>query len=179
MSGKLTLISSATASGSASIEFTSGIDSTYDEYVFYFVDMHPATNSVQLRVDFSIGGTFGSTNKTTTFFTAHHNEAGTDPSLAYVASRDEADSNASQEIGYTLGNGADQCSAGCLHLFSPSSTSKAKHFYTRLQGYHSSDYTEDVYVAGYCNTTSAIDGVKFVFSSGNIDTGNIYLYGVG
>jgi hypothetical protein len=183
MSGKLTLISSVTASGSASVEFTSGIDSTYDEYQLWFVDMHPATNGANLTVDFSIGGTFGSTTKTTTFFMAYHNEPGTDSGLTYVSSRDLAQSTSAQEIAFNIGNVADQCASGGLSLFSPSSTSKVKHFYSRVQGYHkqegaNGEYTEDVYAAGYCNTTSAIDGVKFVFSSGNIDTGNIYLYGV-
>jgi len=34
------------------------------------------------------------------------------------------------------------------------------------------------HVAGYCNVTAAIDGVQFSFSSGNIDSGTIKMYGV-
>ena len=45
--GDLTFISKQTASSSSSISFTSGIDSTYKEYIFYFVNMHPATDSVR------------------------------------------------------------------------------------------------------------------------------------
>ena len=183
MSGKLTLISSATASGSASVSFTSGIDSTYDEYQFWFVDIHPATNGANFTADFSIGGTFGSTTKTSTFFMAYHNEPGTDAGLSYVTVRDLAQSTDAQQIAFHIGNSSDQCAAGCLHLFSPSSTSRVKHFYSTTQGYHkdegaNGEYTENNYVSGYCNTTSAIDGAKFVFSSGNIDTGNIYMFGV-
>jgi hypothetical protein len=46
--GDMVLISSQTASASASISFTTGIDSTYKEYVFYFVNIHPATNNINL-----------------------------------------------------------------------------------------------------------------------------------
>ena len=35
-----------------------------------------------------------------------------------------------------------------------------------------------VYYAGYCNVTAAIDGVIFKMSSGNIDSGTIKLYGI-
>jgi hypothetical protein len=34
------------------------------------------------------------------------------------------------------------------------------------------------YVAGYFNTTSAIDEIQFKFDSGNIDAGTIKMYGV-
>ena len=39
--GELTFISKQTSSSSATISFTSGIDSTYMEYIFYFVNIHP------------------------------------------------------------------------------------------------------------------------------------------
>jgi hypothetical protein len=43
----------------------------------------------------------------------------------------------------------------------------------------SDDDVHNNYVAGYCNTTTAIDGVQFKMSSGNIDSGTIKLYGIG
>jgi hypothetical protein len=45
--GDMVLVSSATASSSASIEFTLG---SYKEYKFFFVNMHPATNNVEFRI---------------------------------------------------------------------------------------------------------------------------------
>ena len=145
--------------------------------------MHPATNGANFTVDFSIGGTFGSTTKTTTFFMAYHNEPGNDAGVTYVSSRDLAQSASAQELAFNIGNVADQSASGELHLFNPSSTTYVKNFYSRVQGYHkqeggNGEYTEDVYAAGYCNTTTAIDGAKFVFSSGNIDAGKIKMYGV-
>ena len=44
--GNMVLISSQTASNSASISFTTGIDSTYKEYQFWFIDIHPRTDGV-------------------------------------------------------------------------------------------------------------------------------------
>ena len=44
--GSLNLISTSTASSSATIDITSGIDSTYKEYIVKFINIHPATDSV-------------------------------------------------------------------------------------------------------------------------------------
>src|SRR6056300_802333 len=74
--GSLTHISKATASASASISFTSGIDSTYKEYVFYFVNMHPSTDGVKFLFNFSTdGGSTYNVTKTATNFYAGHTEA--------------------------------------------------------------------------------------------------------
>jgi len=179
MSGKLTLISSATASGSANVSFTSGIDSTYDEYVFYFVDINPATNNVKFTFNGSDDTSSWSYDvvKTTTYFNAEHSESGGGGALYYKTNHDLAQSTGYQPLGYEIGNGADECLAGCLHLFSPSSTSKVKHFYYEGNYYAAWDGNLNPYVAGYFNTTSAITALDFKMDSGNFD-GNIYMYGV-
>jgi hypothetical protein len=72
--GSLTLISSQTASASATISFTTGIDSTYDEYIFKFINIHPAVDK-DFTFNFSTdGGSNYNVTKTTTFFRAHHTE---------------------------------------------------------------------------------------------------------
>jgi hypothetical protein len=72
----ITLISSQTASASASISFTSGIDSTYKAYKFVFSNIHPATDDVGLEFNLSTdGGSNYNVTKTTTFFRAEHYEA--------------------------------------------------------------------------------------------------------
>ena len=176
MSGKLTLISSATASGSSSVEFTSGIDSTYDEYVFYFVDINPVDDGAELRVEGSVSGSFGVT-KTTTRFYAQHNESGSTSGLHYSTGGDLAQSTSPQMLTNNIGSSSDESCVGELHLFSPSSTSKVKHFYSRFQTAHSLDFSVDTYVAGYWNTTSAIDGIRYTMTSGNFD-GQIHMFGV-
>ena len=171
------LIQSQTASGSASIEFTTGLDSTYDRYMFVFVDIHPATDNVGLMFDCSVSSSYGTT-KTTTYFIAYHNEAGSDTSLSYQTSRDLAQGTGSQYLTVTTGNAADECASGVLHLIAPASTTYVKQFYSRANSYDGNNYTMDNYAAGYINTTSAVDGVKFTMSSGNIDAGTFKLYGV-
>ena len=175
----LVLLSTQTASSSANITFDSGIDSTYKEYIFKFINVHPATNSVHFQVNFRDGSTAYDATKTTTNFRAEHNEAGSETALGYAASRGLAQSTAAQTFaGATLGNGNDESLSGELHLFDPSSTTFVKHFIARASMHHESNAIQDCYVAGYCNVTAAIDGVQFSMSSGNIDSGTIKLYGV-
>ena len=178
--GSLTHISTATASSSASIEFTSGIDSTYKEYVFYFVNIHPAINSVNLQVNFRDGGSSYDATKTTTAFISHHAENDAYTEFSYDGGADLAQSTAPQKlVGATsIGSDNDQSLSGYLHLFNPSSDVFVKHFIARTNTSGSGDSSSDTFIAGYCNVTAAIDGVQFDMSSGNIDAGQILLFGV-
>ena len=177
--GALNLISTQTASSSSTISFTSGIDSTYDEYVFKFYDIHPATDSVNFYVNFSIdGGSNYNVTKTTTWFYAYHDEAGTTTSLEYNTGLDLAQGTGNQPIMENIGNDNDQSGSGFLTLYNPSSTTFVKHFTAQTADIIHANYTENAFIAGYCNTTSAINAVQFVMESGNIDSGVIKLYGV-
>ena len=182
MSGKLTLISSATASSSSSVEFTSGIDSTYDEYQFWCVNIHPVTGGGDhFEVNFSSdGGSNYNVTKTTTFFWAYHTEADAS-ALAYNTGYDLAQSTSYQFLASSNSADADGGCSGVLHLFAPSSTTKVKNFYSRFATYteYPADGIKDDYAAGYCNTTSAINAVSFKHSAGNTNAGTIYLFGVG
>ena len=77
-----------------------------------------------------------------------------------------------------VGNGNDECCSGILHLFDPSNTTFVKHFTSRISTYENNNGIRDNYVAGYGNTTSAVDAVQFKFGSGNIDAGTIKMYGI-
>jgi len=177
--GSLTHISTATASSSASIEFTSGIDSTYKEYVFYFVNIHPAIDNVLFQFNLSTdSGSNYNVTKTTTHFSAVHNEADDAASLGYKTGLDLAQSTSFQTLVEEVGADNDQCLSGYLQLFNPSSTTFVKHFTARCNNYRRSNYSADHYTAGYGNTTSAVDAIKFQMSSGNIDAGQILLFGV-
>ena len=177
--GKMTLLQTQTASSSASISFTSNIDSTYPIYVFKFINIHPATNNVSFQVNFRDGGTTYDATKTTTFFRAYHSEDGSSTALEYRTGDDLAQGTGVQKLAGGVGNGNDENTAGYLHLFNPSSTTFVKHFIVRtIQNEGSSDMAVDTYIAGYCNVNAAIDGVQFSMSSGNIDSGTIKLYGI-
>jgi hypothetical protein len=177
MSGKLTLISSATASGSSSIEFTSGIDDSFDEYVFYFVDINPATDNTDfVFLGSSNGGTDYGVDKVTTSWRAKHTESAS-TSFGYVTGYDHPlDGTEKQWLAYGVGSDSDESTAGIFHIFNPSSA-YVKHFYSRFNVYSASIETTDLFIAGYWNTTSVIDAVQFKMISGNFD-GVIQMYGI-
>jgi len=177
--GALFLLSTQTASSSASISFTSGIDSTYDSYVFKFINCHAATNSAKLVFNLSTdSGSNYNVTKTSTTFVAYHNEAGTSAVLEYAASEDLAQSTSDQIISTNVKNDADIGISGNLQIFQPSSNIFVKHYIARTNGMNVNTYSMDFFTAGYGNTTSAIDAVQFKMSSGNIDDGIIKMYGV-
>jgi hypothetical protein len=177
--GGLNLISTQTASGSANLSFTSGIDSTYKEYVFKFYNIHPATDNVQFLVNFSIdGGSNYNVTKTSTYFHAYNLESGGSEALGYFTSGDLAQSTSYQQIVNQVGNGSDESASGFMHLFDPSNTTFVKHFICTSNFYAYNNYTQNPFVAGYANTTSAINAVDFKMESGNMDSGVIKLYGI-
>ncbi len=175
--GSLTHIATQTASSSANLSFTSGIDSTYKEYIFYFVNMHPETNSAIFQVGFRDGGSDYDAIKTSTYFYATHKEDGSQSLIAYEGSYDQAQSTSFQNFNNT-GNENSESITGYLHLFDPSSTTFVKHFVSRFVSEGASEQMSDSFVSGYCNTTTAIDGVQFKFSTGDVDSGQILLFGL-
>ena len=176
--GNMVLLSTQTASNSASISFTTGIDSTYKEYQFYFIDIHPRTDQVNFTFNLSTdSGSNYNVTKTSTYFNAYHNEADGDTSLGYDTVRDLAQSTAFQPLCTSQGNGADESVSGSLQLFNPASTTYVKHFISTTNSVYFQDYTFNLFIAGYGNTTSAINAVRFQMSSGNFD-GTILLYGI-
>ena len=176
--GGMVLLSTQTASNSASISFTTGIDSTYKEYQFWFIDIHPRTDNVNFTFNLSTdSGSNYNVTKTTTYFESYHNEADTDTGLTYRTGRDLAQSTSFQDLFPDLGGNADESVSGSLQLFNPSSTTYVKHFLTNTNGYNKDDASINVFTAGYGNTTSAVNAIQFKMSSGNID-GTILLYGI-
>jgi len=176
--GKPVLISSATASSSASIEFTSGIDSTYDVYKFEFVNLHLDTDDRTVGVNFSTdSGSNYNVTKTTTFFRATHNENDTGTGLNYRTNADLAQSTSDQVIGEAQEGESDSNIGGNMYLFNPSSTTYVKHFLINVSCTANGNLMENAYIAGYGNTTSAINGVRFA-GSGSTLTGTVKMYGI-
>jgi len=174
-----TLIATATASSSSTLSFTSGIDSTYDLYEFHFENMHPATDNVSLTFQVNTAGASGFNETiTSTSFAAYHNEGDTNTNLQYEASYDQGQGTAYQIIVNDLGNVSDESASGVLTLYAPSSTTYVKHFVSTLQAVTQNQYSRNSYTAGYINDTTAIDEISFKMSSGNIDAGEIKMYGV-
>ena len=182
LAGGMNLISTQTASGSASLSFTSGLDSTYDVYIFKFINMNPATDAVKFTFQTSTdGGSNYNITTTSTYFQAYNEEGGAGGALMYLTGEDQAQGTSYQNLGNTWGNAADECGAGELYLFAPSSTTYVKHYYATIQGYDGSsggnNYAQNNYISGYFNTTTALNAISFKMSSGNFD-GIIKLYGI-
>jgi hypothetical protein len=176
--GKLKLISSQTASNSASISFTSGLNSTYKVYKFVFANIHARTNDVFFTFNLSTdSGSNYNVTKTTTYFKAHHSFNDADVTLSYNTSQDLAQSTSFQPLSEGNGDRSDKSLAGSLTLFNPASTTYVKHFISTTNQYVFVDYSLNAYVAGYGNTTSAINAIQFKMASGNFD-GTIYLYAI-
>ena len=177
--GNLVFISRATASSSSSLSITSGIDSTYKEYIFFFNNMHPATNDTSFNINFSIdGGSNYNVAKTTTYFRSVHDEADSYTTVAYEQSRDLAQGTGYQNLSSGIDADDDGSVSGYLHLFDPSNTTFVKHFISVTNAMIHANYTMQDFCAGYGNTTSAINAVNFKMTSGNIDSGTITMYGV-
>jgi hypothetical protein len=180
--GSMIFIKKLTASSSATLSFVDGassvvLDNTYPIYKFEFINIHPATDSAIFQVGFRDGGTDYDAPKTSTFFYASHKEDDSQTVLAYETSYDQAQSTSFQNFN-NIGNANDENVSGDLQLFNPSSTTFVKHFIARSFSMMLDSGPRDVFAAGYFNTTSAIDEISFKFTSGNIDSGTIKLYGI-
>tara|TARA_B110000858_G_scaffold192994_1_gene244681 strand:+ start:537 stop:1157 length:621 start_codon:yes stop_codon:yes gene_type:complete len=183
--GAMTLIKTLTASGSSTLSFVDGassvvFDGTYKEYVFKFIDIHPSADDSNIQFQVSInGGTNYNVAVTSTCFLAQHGEDGNNGGLAYYAARDEAQGTGFHDFMTDLGNANDECGAGFLHLFNPSSTTFVKHFIAKNNIiYGGGDRDFNYNYGGYFNTTSAVNAIQFKPVSGTIDLGTIKMYGI-
>ena len=176
----LTLISTHTASADSSIDITSGITSTYDSYEWHFVNMHPATDEVWFQFQVNADGASGFNETiTSTYFKAEHSEGGAGGSVAYSGGNDQAEGTAFQRFTYSQQMDTDEAASGILRLYAPSSTTFAKHFQaTGNYVHHSGHYSQNFFVGGYVNTTTAIDEIRFMMESGDINAGEIKMYGI-
>ena len=184
--GSMTFIKKLTASSSATLSFVHGsggvtLDNSYKEYLFTFKNIHPATDDKKFEFNMSVDtGSNYNVAKTTTWFQAYHAENDAGAALAYNTSVDLAQGTGFQTISGNVGIVSDSNVGGYLHLFNPSSTTFVKHFIasavTNTSGTPS--YVQNAYIAGYGNTTSAVDAIQFKMDSGNIDAGDICLYGI-
>ena len=177
--GDVVLLSSQTADSDTAINFTSGIDSTYGEYIFRFYNMNPEyANTASFVFNGSIdGGSNYNVTKTTTYFKAIHTENDDTASFAYSTGGDIAQGTGDQPLAREVEHDADGSCAGELHLFNPSSTTYVKHFYATINSYNSAESSRNSFVAGYFNDTNNIDAMTFKFSTGDFE-GTIKMWGV-
>ena len=183
--GNMVFIKKVTASSSGTISFVNGassvvLDSTYKEYLFTFKNIHPATDNVSFQFNGSDDTSSHSydVTKTSTAFNAYHNEADTEVAIGYRSADDVAQGTGFHTLSHQASNANDEALGGYLHLFDPSNTTFVKHFIAVISGNNEDSHAQQNFSAGYFNTTAAITAIQFKFSSGNIDAGDICLYGI-
>ena len=182
--GSMTFIKKLTASGSGTLNFVDGassvvLDNTYKEYLFTFNNIHPASSNSYFQFNMSTdSGSNYNVAKTTTWFQAYLAENNSFSGLAYNGARDLAQGTGYQDISTTMTTNADLSLSGQMQLFNPSSTTFVKHFIIRANHMTDNPASNDAHCAGYGNTTSAVDAISFRMDTGNIDAGDICLYGI-
>lgn len=181
--GSMVFIKKLTASSSGSLTFVHGssgvvLDATYKEYVFYFKNLHPATDNVFIghQADVNGGSSYAQTSTNSMYYT-RHGEGGSPSDFNVYSSDDQQQATGINKMAQ-LGNDNDQCGSGYLHIFNPSSTTFVKHFKSVMSGSHPDNQNMTIWNGGYYNTTSALDRFQFKMTSGNIDAGTICLYGI-
>lgn len=183
--GSMVFIKKLTASSDGTLSFVDGasdvvFDSTYKEYLFTFNNVHPATDAAALTFNGSDDDSSHSydVTKTTSYFYAYQNEAGNSTNLVYDTSQDLAQATGFQNLAASIGSDNDQGLSGSLRIFNPSSTTFVKHFIGETHISSHEDLALHFYIGGYFNTTADITAMQFKMSSGNIDAGDICLYGI-
>ena len=187
----LTLISTHTASTSASLAITSGIDDSYMAYEFHFYNIH---GEEDLQVFTFQVNDYAQPIQTCLHRTHTLDSATPDTSAGYHTIFDQhigeaADGNSYQDGDdrfaaiaiYTGSDDTTDSMSGKMTLYDPSDTTYSKHFISRVtlnSSQQSAEYLHSNVVGGYIKTTSAVTGIKFQFDDGNIDSGVIKMFGV-
>ena len=185
-SGAMTFIKKLTASSSGTLSFVDGssdvvLDNTYKEYLFTLKNIHPSgTNHFQFNGSSDSGSNYNVTKTTTIFTTQNSENSAETASVIYQSGDDIAQGTGFQDLmAYgEMDADNDHSLNGTLHLFNPSNTTFVKHFIATTQANINTNYCNNGFIAGYFNTTSAIDAIQFKMDSGNVDAGDICLYGI-
>ena len=180
----MVFIKKLTASSSGTLSFVDGssdvvFDGTYKQYMFIFNNIHPATDQANLTFQVSTdGGSNYNTTLTSTHFRTYSAEDGSAAAITYYAAGDQGQGTSFEQLAVATGSDNDQCVSGIMHFFNPADTTFVKHFVSTFSNVAGTNFETNEYNAGYFNTTSAVDAVQFKYSSGNIDSGTISLYGI-
>tara|TARA_Y100000310_G_C20673651_1_gene811647 strand:- start:752 stop:1483 length:732 start_codon:yes stop_codon:yes gene_type:complete len=176
--GAMTLITENVLSNSTAVEFISGIDSTYDLYIFKWMNINPMDDGNGIKLYGSIdAGTNWNATKQTTMFKTYSYESGGSTGLTYDGGDDLANSANGQYLTINIGYHANELGCGELFLFAPSNTTYYKHFYSKSLQIDYGRASISNYVSGYFTTTSAITGMKFDINSTTAN-GIMKMYGL-
>jgi len=184
--GSMVHIKTLTASNDSTLAFIHGtddvvLDDTYPIYILKIINLFSHTDDRAVLLNFTIDGTNFNVTKTTTFFRARHNESGSHAQLDYRGRADLEQSASGQEFVEGFDGEADANVNSTIFLYDPSSTTFVKHFTMETQGTGNggtdAQTSTNAFVSGYCNTTSAVTGLRIEGQSTTI-SGTFKLYGI-
>lgn len=166
----LVLIQQQTAANAASVDFTTGIDSTYDTYLLTLADVVPQTDNTDLYLRVSVDGGANWLAGTTY---AYENITGNGGSASVSAST----GTAQLLLSNALGNATGEVWNGSLCIQNPSNAVVYKSIHGTSVYLNSAAAVTSRAIGCIAKTTSAINGIRLLMSSGNIN-GKFALYGV-
>ena len=166
------LISTTTVSSAVSeVNITSNIDSTYKRYIFHVDNLSCATNNAHLHFRFFQSGSIvSSSTYDWVYYYGQSNDSGFN---GYASSQNDSYIRLLDEVK----SDSDQTAYLTLTLYDPSNTTTHKRI-DSINTYSRGGNINAQRVGGRIEDTSAVDGVRFFMSSGNIDGGIIKMYGV-
>lgn len=155
--GSLVFLSSATASASATIDFSNVFDSTYIAYVVYFYNVAPSIDSSQIFGRVGTGAT---------------------PTWATTSYSTEGAAGAQMTLTEFCGSAAGENSGGIINIFNPSDTSNYTQVSTNVSWAGTNGRSTGWTKGSNYMVTTAVTSFRFYYSTGNISTGIFKLYGV-
>lgn len=173
--GVFTLVEAHTASSSTEVDFTQ-ISSTYDEYLFEFENVLPATNSVGLQMQVSTnGGSSYDTGSNYRYANYLVNDTGSFSTNSVASSSATSIILASSTLNNTSANGGV---SGWIKLFNPGNASQHKNITGQTTSLYADGNWYTAMTGGAYKSTTAVNAVRFLMSSGNVASGTIRMYGI-
>ena len=162
-------ITSITAANDATIDFTSGIDSTYKMYLLTMAHVVPATDGAGAYIRYQSGGSWQ---------TSSYHYAG----ARWISGFTSLRSTSAAQIALSdtnIGSATGEGFMGNLHLSNPADTALYKQIYFAGSLINTSNLQEGLVQSGaWRGGTGAVTGIRFFFSSGNVESGEFTLYGL-
>lgn len=163
------------ASNDASLDFTTGFDSTkYGNYMLVLSELVPAVDiaNLLLRVSSDGGSTFDSGSSD--YHTASHYTASNNTTANLNASTGEHGIHLLGAVGSDAGIGGGRCR---VCIYSPDSSNNTQVDFIGACIHHDSRRM-GVYGMGERNSAVAVNGFQILFHNGNIASGAATLFGI-
>ena len=172
--GAWTFLSTVTASNSATVDIETTFDSTYENYAIVASSVRPVSNGVNLLARQKQGGVYKVDNY------QYHLSRSSNSAATYAGSANGNDTSYLVANDLTAASGNPEGGASfVMYIPNPSNTTLRKTVFATGVVNTANDGAKQMTLAGdNFDLTSALTGIRFFMSSGNIDSGTFRLYGI-